>query len=64
MPVKKCSKCGDGFQCGCDASGCWCEGLTVEKTTLEQLKNQFDNCLCPKCLEQYSSKDIKNRLNK
>lgn len=60
MPVKSCSKCNVTFQCGCDKQGCWCEGLMVEKNTLEQLKVEFDNCLCPACLEQYSVKDSKN----
>jgi hypothetical protein len=60
MPGKKCSKCEASFECGSDKMGCWCEDLFIDLETLNKLKSEFNNCLCPKCLKEYSLKDIKN----
>ena len=55
MAQKNCSKCGKAFECCNEASGCWCENLHVESKMLEQLKNEFDNCLCQACLLAYAA---------
>lgn len=52
---KTCSKCGNVFGCKNEAPGCWCESIYVDVTTLALLKEQFDNCLCPACLQSYSN---------
>lgn len=56
MAQKNCSKCGQAFGCCNETSGCWCESVRIETKTLEQLKKEFDNCLCTACLESYSVK--------
>jgi len=59
MALKKCSKCGKEFTCGNEKPGCWCEGLFLDIETLNELKEKYDNCLCPTCLEAYSNKQVK-----
>ena len=55
MALKHCSKCNTTFECCSDKEGCWCENLAVSLETLNALRNQFENCLCPSCLTEYSS---------
>ena len=52
---KTCSKCGATFGCKNEAPGCWCESVCVDAPTLALLREQFDNCLCPVCLQSYSN---------
>ena len=52
---KTCSKCAAPFTCQNETRGCWCEDLTLAPETLALLRRQFDNCLCPACLESYAS---------
>lgn len=54
MATKNCSKCNRLFACDCETTGCWCEDLYIDLDTLNKLKKQFDNCLCPTCLKEYS----------
>jgi len=51
---KNCSKCGTPFGCKAEGPGCWCESLQVAPETLAQLRGQYDNCLCPSCLQQFA----------
>jgi hypothetical protein len=53
---KRCSKCGFIFNCTNEQNGCWCEHIQLDTSTLDQLKNEFDNCLCPECLKAYEHK--------
>jgi hypothetical protein len=50
---KICSKCATPFGCQNETRGCWCEDLTLGPETLAQLRQSFDNCLCPACLARY-----------
>lgn len=52
---KTCSKCKAPFTCKNEERGCWCEDLTLDPETLAALRQQFDNCLCPRCLQGYTS---------
>ncbi len=52
---KTCSKCGSLFGCKNEAPGCWCESVHVDTPTLAVLNEQFENCLCPVCLQSYTS---------
>ena len=52
---KTCSRCKAPFTCQNEARGCWCEDLTLSPETLALLRQQFDNCLCPACLQSYAS---------
>jgi len=51
---KKCSKCDLPFTCGNEKPGCWCESLSLGAAALEELKTEFENCLCPACLTIYA----------
>lgn len=59
MANKICSKCETLFHCACEAPGCWCETIFIDMGTLSELKKQYDNCLCPTCLNKYEIKQEK-----
>lgn len=59
MASKNCSKCNTPFVCDCENPGCWCENLFIDLDTLDKLKKQYDNCLCPACLSKYAIKQEK-----
>ena len=59
MSNKACSKCSTVFECSNDKAGCWCEALTIDIKTLNEIKKQYENCLCPGCLKEYSN----NKMN-
>ena len=58
-----CKKCGSIFSCGYDAvSGqCWCHDLPNVMQLTEEAKSSED-CYCPKCLEEITSKKITIKL--
>src|SRR5258708_24519354 len=47
---KECGRCGEAFACAEGTAGCWCESVTLEQTTLAELRALADDCLCPSCL--------------
>jgi len=51
--IKKCSKCETTFNCKNDARGCWCENINLSTQVLAHLKENYDNCLCPRCLKEF-----------
>lgn len=53
--MKKCSKCSTEFECGADIGKCWCMDFKVEPVVLDRLREDFKDCLCPKCLNEYGS---------
>lgn len=59
MSIKVCSKCNQSFECQNETNGCWCEGLFLSIDTLNELKQQYDNCLCPTCLKEFADRDKK-----
>lgn len=50
---KKCSKCNTAFNCTNESSGCWCEQVTLSTQVLSYLEENYDNCLCPDCLQEF-----------
>jgi hypothetical protein len=54
MAVKICSRCKKDFECCMESRGCWCEDLTLSSASLQQLREQYDNCLCPECLKLFA----------
>jgi len=60
---KKCSKCGNAFECTNDADGCWCQQYTLSLDVLKHLKENFENCLCPECLQGYAIDAANNTAN-
>ncbi|MCB9016920.1 MAG: cysteine-rich CWC family protein [Lentimicrobiaceae bacterium] len=54
-PTQKiCPRCGLPFECEHSAS-CWCNAYTLSPANTEKLRNEFDNCLCPQCLQLYAN---------
>jgi len=51
--TKSCPKCGKKFECYSD-DDCWCENYQIHRKEYLVLKQQFDDCICPDCLKDYS----------
>ncbi len=47
----RCESCGDDFICGAGVTGCWCTKVGLDTKARAELRNQFRDCLCLKCLE-------------
>jgi cysteine-rich CWC protein len=47
---KKCSACGQLFDCGAPDAGCWCEDVKLTAEALESLRMRYADCLCSRCL--------------
>ena len=62
MAKKECSKCGENFTCTNETRGCWCENVQLNTETLQFLKENYENCLCPSCLTNYGQNQ-KNTCN-
>lgn len=53
--MKLCSKCNRSFPCHSETDGrCWCMDYRISPNILTGLRDQFDNCLCPECLDDYT----------
>ncbi len=50
---KQCGACGASFECG-GLWACWCGRVRLDDAARRELRERYDDCLCPKCLEQYS----------
>jgi len=50
---KRCSKCGQPFECG-GLFGCWCRGVKLDAATLVELRGRYADCLCPACLNAFA----------
>lgn len=50
---KTCPKCGAQFECR--SAGCWCDNVSLDPATLEQLEKSFRGCLCPSCLTSFAT---------
>jgi len=51
---EKCSKCKVEFTCKSLEGNCWCNNYQLSSKQLTFLKENFDNCLCEKCLVQFA----------
>jgi len=46
-----CPRCGAAFHCGvADAEPCACTTVRLEASTLRALREQYERCLCLRCL--------------
>jgi hypothetical protein len=62
--AKLCSKCGEPFYCFANTGvKCWCEDITLTKETLDLLKREFNDCLCPECLPDWQADLPENSRN-
>lgn len=54
--MKECTACQQKFECKADdIQQCHCYSVTLNKTQLERLKLQFQDCLCNECLQKLAS---------
>ncbi len=58
----RCDACGNDFICGAGLTGCWCMEIKLDAPTRAKMREQFRDCLCRNCLENYAdaSKDSIN----
>jgi len=54
---KRCVACGEPFTCY--AGGCWCDTVSLTAETQARLLVQYTDCLCPTCLRQQASPDVR-----
>ena len=52
--MSKCPKCGQTFNCVIKES-CWCENIYVSRENLSKIRRTYLDCLCEKCLKEFST---------
>lgn len=53
--LKTCPKCKQSFDCCAnDILTCHCFSVTIDAETLIGLKDEYDDCLCAKCLKDFA----------
>jgi len=64
ITFKECPRCGLLFDCYCqsEAYKCWCASFTLAPELTEYLKNNYTNCLCPKCIQEFLENGLPNPL--
>jgi len=57
---KTCARCGAAFGCGAQAGagGCWCEGAALPAEAAAALREAYDDCLCPACLDAVAARGV------
>lgn len=48
MELKICPKCKNKFKC--EKENCWCKKIKLPKNKLNILREKYNDCLCPNCL--------------
>lgn len=57
-PVSKlCEVCGKEFFCSAESGNCWCFDLKLKAETLQKLKENYKDCVCPACLKSEETAD-------
>jgi hypothetical protein len=51
--TKKCERCNASFECR--SGNCWCDNVQLAPATLQWLGRNYVGCLCPACLEKFST---------
>jgi Cysteine-rich CWC len=54
---KHCAVCGAEFEC--HAGGCWCDAVPLTEQRRAQLLERYVDCLCPTCLRQQASLEVR-----
>jgi hypothetical protein len=49
-----CERCEEPFDCGAQASACWCAEVSLTEEARARLREQYKSCLCRSCLEQFA----------
>ena len=53
---KQCDNCGESFPC--NPGACWCNQIKLDEAQLTSIGQQFQDCLCPKCLTTLALKGL------
>ncbi|EMI72199.1 cysteine-rich CWC family protein [Leptospira noguchii] len=53
--LKLCQRCGQSFGCGAAFYSCECFSINLSSEVLNQIKNNYDDCLCISCLKELES---------
>ena len=53
---EKCSKCDQAFEC-LQTEEYWCFDYDLSDATLRKLRNAYERCLCPGCLDQIAREE-------
>ncbi len=62
--IKCCPRCGGSFECKVNNPvHCQCAGVTLSKVVLENLRAQFRDCLCIRCLREMAHADAAAQLD-
>jgi hypothetical protein len=51
MNPEICESCGREFGCGAQDASCWCAAIAIGPERLAVLREHFERCLCPDCLQ-------------
>jgi cysteine-rich CWC protein len=51
MNPEICESCGREFGCGAQDAICWCATIAIAPERLAVLREHFERCLCPDCLQ-------------
>lgn len=49
--TKICESCQTEFACGANAEKCWCFNVNVNPEILQEIAQNYQNCLCENCLK-------------
>jgi len=52
--VETCPRCQKQF--ACQAGRCWCANVTVPMEALIEMRQLFESCVCPECLQHFADK--------
>jgi len=50
-----CESCGAEFTCNAGQETCWCFDIKVAPEDLDEMRENYKQCLCRKCLEKTKS---------
>ncbi len=59
MIEQTCESCGREFACGADEDACWCRQVDLGPDRLAVLREHFERCLCPDCLDVAARDDVR-----
>jgi hypothetical protein len=54
---KACPACGVQFDCSASGKKCWCEEVKLGSKASADLRAQFSDCLCPRCLARAAERE-------
>jgi hypothetical protein len=59
MEAQICESCGREFACGAGEADCWCRATELGRDRLAVLREHFERCLCPDCLQVAAGRAVR-----